>query len=139
MDIISLSFKQVYWAQELSCYHFCINYWQGKANGAADTLLQYPQQNAKEKATFWAKNTMILHRLQSSLANISGLFLDVSSPLYQILICGTAVLPQLQRFWDFFQSKIAYKGPYNIYIRAMRLRLSDLQSNDNQARKLRAA
>ena len=63
IDTKSLSSKQVRWAQELSCYHFCINYRQGKANGAANALLQYPQQNAKEEATFQAKNTMILHWL----------------------------------------------------------------------------
>ena len=50
MDMNSLSFRQVRWAQELSRYHFCIDYRQGKANGAADTLLQYPQQNVKKKA-----------------------------------------------------------------------------------------
>ena len=43
MDTKSLSFKQVRWAQELSCYHFQIDYYQGKANGAADALSQYPQ------------------------------------------------------------------------------------------------
>ena len=42
MDTKSLSSRQVCWAQELSCYHFCIDYWQGKANGGADALLQYP-------------------------------------------------------------------------------------------------
>ena len=31
-------------------------------------------------------------------ANVFGLFLDVSSPLYQILVCGIAILPQLQQF-----------------------------------------
>ena len=51
MDTKSLSFKQVCWAKELFCYYFCINYQQGKANGVADTLFQYFQQNAKEKAT----------------------------------------------------------------------------------------
>ena len=96
MDTKNLSSKQVRWVQKLFCYHFCINYWQSKVNGAADALSQYPQQNAKEKATVWAKNTKILHRMQSSLANISGLFLDVSSPFHPILICGTTVLLQLQ-------------------------------------------
>ena len=131
MDTKSLSSRQVCWAQELSCYHFRIDYWQGKANRAADTLSQYPQQNAKEEATFRAKNTKILHRLQSSLADVSGLFLDVFSPFQQILVCGIAVLPQLRQFWDSFQSKIANKAPYNVSIGAMRLKLPDLQSDDN--------
>ena len=51
MDTKSLSSQQIRSAQELSCYHFRINYQQGKANGAADALLQYPQQNAEEEAT----------------------------------------------------------------------------------------
>ena len=139
MDTKNLSSRQVCWAQELFCYYFCINYWQGKANRAADVLLQYPQQNAKEKATLQAKNTKILHRLYSSLANVSGLSLDVPSPLYQILVCGTAILPQLWRFWDSFQSEIANEGPYNVSIGAMRLRLLDLQGDDNHAKKLRTA
>ena len=41
METKSFSSRQVRWAQELSCYHFCINYQQGKANGAADVLSQY--------------------------------------------------------------------------------------------------
>ena len=131
MDTKNLSSKQVCWAQKLFCYHFRIDYWQDKANRATDALLQYPQQNAKEKATFQAKNTKIMHRLQFFLANVSGLSLDVSSPLYQILTCGTAVLPQLRQFWDSFQSKRAYKGLYNVSIGAIRLRLPNLQSNNN--------
>ena len=38
-DTKSLSSKQVCWAQELFCYHFQIDYCQGKANGSADALL----------------------------------------------------------------------------------------------------
>ena len=56
MHTKSLSSKQVCWAQELFCYHFCIDYQQSKANRDTDALLQYFQQNAKEKATFRAKN-----------------------------------------------------------------------------------
>ena len=41
MDTKSLSSKQVRWAQELSCYHSRIDYYQGKVNGATDALLQY--------------------------------------------------------------------------------------------------
>ena len=139
MDIKTLSSRQVYWAQELSCYHFCIDYQQGKANGAADTLSRYLQRNAKEEATLRAENTKILHRLQSSQANVSSLSLNISSPLHQILVCGIAVLPQLRRFWDSFRGEVANEGPYNVSIGAMRLRLPDLQGNDDQARKLRVA
>ena len=51
MDMKSLSSRQVCWAQELSRYHFWINYCQGKANGAANTLFRFPQrsQDKKEK------------------------------------------------------------------------------------------
>ena len=38
IDMKSLSSRQVRWAQELSYYHFQIDYCQGKANGAANTL-----------------------------------------------------------------------------------------------------
>ena len=60
MDTKNLSFRQVHWAQKLSYYYFCINYSQSKANGAADAISWYPQWNAKEKATFQAKNIKIL-------------------------------------------------------------------------------
>ena len=42
MDTKSLSSRQVRWAQELSRYHFRIDYRQGKAIGAADALSRYP-------------------------------------------------------------------------------------------------
>ena len=42
MDTKSLSFRQVYWAQKLFRYHFQIDYCQGKANAAADTLSKFP-------------------------------------------------------------------------------------------------
>ena len=38
MDTKSLSFGRVCWAQKLFSYHFCIDYHQGKANRAANTL-----------------------------------------------------------------------------------------------------
>ena len=42
MDTKSLSSKQVRWTQELSRYHFQIDYRQGKANASADALLRFP-------------------------------------------------------------------------------------------------
>ena len=100
MDTKSLSSRQVCWAQELSQYHFQIDYRQGKANGAADALSQYPQRNAEEEDTFRANNVKILHRLQFSLTTVFELLVDSSqfSPLYQIFIYGTTVLPQLCQF-----------------------------------------
>ena len=92
IDIKNLSSKQVYRAQELYHYHFCINYWQSKTNWVANALSQYLQQNTNKKAILWAKNTIILYWLQSSLANVSDFFLDILSLLHKILVCGTTVL-----------------------------------------------
>ncbi len=39
IDTKSLSSRQVQWAQELSRYHFRIDYRRGKANKATDTLI----------------------------------------------------------------------------------------------------
>ena len=98
METKSYSSKQVCWAQELFRYHFQIDYRQGKANGAADTLSQYPQQSAEEEKTLRSENVKILHRLQSSLAKVSGFSTSQLSPLHQILIYGTTVFPQLNQF-----------------------------------------
>ena len=57
METKSLSFCQVWWAQKLSRYHFRINYYQGKANGAADALSRFPQGNEDEEEKLWAENT----------------------------------------------------------------------------------
>ena len=134
----SLSSRQVRWAQELFRYHFQIDYRQGKANGAADALSQYPQRSAKEEETLRAKNVKILHRLQLSLARVSGLLTSHLSPLHQILICGTTVLPQLNEFWDTLQAKLNNKEPYKASIGAMRLRLQELQETDLEVQEIRA-
>ena len=111
IDTKSLSSRQVRWAQELSRYHFRIDYRQGKANAAADALSRFPQRSQSEEEELRAENTQILHRLQSSLTNasLSGLSLSGHnigsqteaanlSPLHQVLICGTYVLPRLCQF-----------------------------------------
>ena len=127
MDTKSLSSRQVRWAQELSRYHFQIDYRQGKANGAADALSRYPQRSAEEEDILRAENVKILHRLQSLLAKVSGLSANSShlSLLYQVLICGTHVFPQLNQFWDSLQSDIAHDGPY-ASIGGRNLRLPEL-------------
>ena len=142
MDMKSLSSRQVWWAQELSRYHFRIDYRQGKANGAADALSHFPQRSHDEEEKLRAENTQILHRLQTSLTNasLSGLSLNSAidlSPLHQVLICGTHVLPQLRQFWDTFQIELANENPYKASIGGMRLRLSELQESDEEARKIR--
>ncbi len=63
MNTKNLSSRQVQWAQKLSRYHFRIDYWQDKANRAADALSQYPQRSAKEEKTLQAENTKIPHQL----------------------------------------------------------------------------
>ena len=101
MDTKSLSSRQVYWAQELSRYHFQIDYYQDKGNGATDALSWYSQQSAEEKKTLWAENIKILHRLRSLLTNASLSSLSTSVellPLHRVLICGTHVLLQLRQF-----------------------------------------
>ena len=143
MDMKSLSSRQVYWAQKFSRYHFQINYCQGKANKAADALSWYLQQSAEEEDTLRAENVKILHRLQSLLTNasFSGLTLSESnlSPLHHVLVYGTHVFWQLNRFWDSLQSDIAWDSPYIANIRSMRLRLSELQENDKEAKLLRGS
>lgn len=63
MNTKNLSFRQVHQAQKLSQYYFQIDYCQGKANEAADTLFCFFQKSFKEKEAFQAKNTKILHCL----------------------------------------------------------------------------
>ena len=134
----SLSSRQVRWAQELSRYHFQIDYRQGKANGAADALSRYPQQSAEEEETLRSENVKILHRLQLSLAKVSGLSTSCLSPLHQILIYRTTVLPWLNKFWDILQAELNEEGPYKASIGAMHLRLQELQETNSEVQKLRA-
>ena len=127
MDTKSLSSKQVRWIQELSRYHFWINYCQGKANAAADALSKFPQRSQDEENKLQAENGRIFHHLQNSLTNASlaGLSFLPSLPshLHQVLICGTYVLPQLRHFWDGLRRELASEGPYKASIGGMRLRL----------------
>ena len=129
MDIKSLSSRQFHWAQKLSCYHFQIDYRQGKANGTVDALSWYPQRSAEEKKTLQAENVKILHRLQSLLnnASLSGLtfFKPNLLPLHQILVCRTHVLPQLNQFCNSLQSDIAQDGTF-ANIEGMNLQLPEL-------------
>ena len=144
MDTKSLSSRQVRWAQELSRYHFRIDYRQGKANAAADALSRFPHRSQSEEEELRTENTQILHRLQSSLTNASLSGLSCTSlesrlsPLHQVLICGTHVLPQLCRFWKLLRGELAIEGPYQqACIGGMRLRLPELQAEDQTARKIR--
>ena len=152
MDTKSLSSRQVRWAQELSRYHFRIDYRQGKANAAADALSRFPQRSQAEEDALRAENSQILHRLQASLtrASLAGLSLSALaansseapaasfSLLHQVLICKTYVLPRLCRFWKELRGKLAKEGPYQqASIRGLRLRFPELQAEDRKAQEIR--
>ena len=81
MDTKSLSSRQVRWAQKLFKYHFRIDYYQSKANGAADVLFCFAQKNEDKEKKLWAKNTQIFHCLQSLLTNTTLLDLLVLASL----------------------------------------------------------
>ena len=141
IDTKSLSSREVRWAQELSRYHFQIDYRQGKANGAADALSRFSQRNQAKENKLRIENTRILYKLQSSLTNASFSALSTSAellPHHQVLICGTQVLPQLRQFWDTFRAELDAEGPYQVSIGAMRLKLSELQESDDKPRKIRS-
>ena len=63
MDTKNLRSKQVCWAQELSRYHFWIDYRQGKAKAAADALSRFPQKSQDKKDELRAENGQIFHYL----------------------------------------------------------------------------
>ena len=105
-------------------------------------MSRYPQRSTEEEETLRAENVKILHRLQSSLTNasLSGLSTSAElSSLHRVLICGTHVLPQLRQFWDTFRTELGAEGPYQVSIGAMRLRLSELQENDDKVKLLRGS
>ena len=138
MDIKSLSFRQVRWAQDLSRYHFQIDYRQGKANTAADALSRVSQRNQDEQDEFQAENGRIFHCLQNSLTNASLASLSFSAPLHlhQVLICRTYVLPQYYYFWNDLWEELASEGPYKVSIGGMRLKMQEFQKENKQAQKL---
>ena len=105
-------------------------------------MSRFPQRSQDKEDELQAKNGRIFHCLQNSLTNASlarlSLPSSLPSHLHQVLICGTYVLPQLRHFWDGLRRELASEGPYKASIGGMRLRLQELQSEDEQARKLRA-
>ena len=107
-------------------------------NAAADALSRFLQRSQDEEEELLAENGRILNRLQNSQTSANLVSLSAPSHLHQVLICGTYVLPQLRHFWDGLQRKLASKNPYKASIDGMRLRLQELQDEDEQVRKLRA-
>ncbi len=101
-----------------------------------------------EGATLRAENTQILHCLQSSLtkASLAGLSLtgleakpaNNLSPLHQVYICGTHVFSRLCQFWNELRGDLAIEVPnQQASIGCMRLRLLELQEEDQVANKVR--
>ena len=130
MDIKSLSFRQVRWAQELFWYHFRINYCQSKANVAVDALSRFPQRSQDDENKLRAENGQIFHCLENALINVSlaglNLLFSLPSYLHQVFIYGTYVLSQLRYFWNGLQKELASKGSYKASIGGIRLRLQEL-------------
>ena len=63
---------------------------------------------------------------------------QVLSPLHQVFIYETVILPQLHQFWDTIQSKLANKSPYTASIGGIRIRLPELQDDDKEVKMLRS-
>ena len=118
-----------------------MDYCQGKANGAVDTLSRFFQWDNKEEANLWAENTWILHYLQFPLTNTSISHLNTTFsgllPQQQVFICGNYALPQVWRFWSIFQIELANEQPYKASIGNMRLMLQELQEANRKAQELR--
>ena len=104
MDTKNLSSRQARWAQKLSWYHFQIYYRQGKAYAVADALSRFLQRSSSKEEKLRVENIQILHRLQYLLTNASLSGLNFASPesrlspLHQVFIYGTHVLPQLCKY-----------------------------------------
>lgn len=61
----------------------------------------------------------------------------VASPLYQVRICETVILPQLYQFWNIIQNGLVYKDSYIVGIGVIKIKLPKLQDNNKKAEKLR--
>ena len=72
MNMKSLSSHQVRWAQELSRYHFQIDYQQGKANGSADALSRFPLEK------LWWRRKALSRKQSNSL--LCAVFSHKSQP-----------------------------------------------------------
>lgn len=86
------------------------------------------------------ENTQILYKLQSSFINASLLGLCLTknlSSLHQFLIYGTYVLLQLQQFWDMLTAKLVDQESHKVSIKAMRLRLEELQETNSKTQEMR--
>lgn len=140
VDTKRFSLKRVCSAQELLKYYIQIDYYQSKANEAADALTQYSHRSAEEENTPRAKKGKILHQLLSLLAWVLGLRILGSELLFylqQVLISGTVVQSQLHQFQEFITGKRAHEYLYTTTIKAMTMRLAKLRDDDKDAKKLK--
>ncbi len=80
-----------------------------------------------------------LTRANITCLSLSGLVsVPDLSPLHQVFICETHVLPRLCQFWLQLRGELAKKGPYQqASIRGLRLQLPELQAKDQKARRIR--
>ena len=116
-----------------------MNYQQAKANAATNTLSLFFRRSQSVEEKLRAENTQILHRLYSSLSKISLSSLSLSGhntgsqaknllPLYQVLICGTYILPMICQFGEELRRELAGNRPYQqACIADLRLQLSELK------------
>lgn len=141
MNIKSLSFRQVQWAQELSKYYFRIDYWQSKTNRAIDALSYFFQKKQAKKNELKLENSRIFYKLRFSLTRKRVLghssFESNFSPLHRVFICGTNVFLQLYHFWANIEIKLIDNNLYNAYIGEIRLSLSKFQESYQESRKIK--
>lgn len=100
MDTKSLSSRQVCSTQELSRYHFQIDYRYEKANAAADALSRFSQRSQAEKDALQSENSQIPHRLQASLigTSMAGLSLSALAANFSESEAPAASLSPLHQF-----------------------------------------
>ena len=100
------------------------------------------KKNLDEKNKFRAKNTQILHCLQTSLKNASWSDFNIFPnsiflPLYHVFISKTYVLFQLRQFWNLLRIELTNESLYQTNIGNVRLRLQELQKIDSKSQKQR--
>lgn len=133
LDTKSLSSCQIWWAQKLSFYYFWFNYYQKKANKAANALFQFSQRFTNKKIALRVENIQILYHLQFSLTKASLSDFSLSNhdsglfSLYLVFIWGTHGFPWLRQFSNKLQTRLISKKPYKVNIDRMRLGLIKLQ------------
>ena len=122
----SLSSQQVHGTQNLSCYHFHIDYRQGKANRNTDALSCWEYKNFSVSA-FLANQRLYVY-YPSCLCRVfeSSYYLRDKYFFRLMLVLRNVPL------------KTTADGLYQASIRDMKLKLVELQTKDSWVRKIRA-